>query len=59
MCSVPQGTVLAPLLFLLLEYDIDTSTQYNCLLSFVDDMGSRMVILTDDTENLQTDIKPR
>ena len=55
--SVPQGTVLAPLLFLVLLSDIDTNTTHSFVSSFADDTKISMkVTSSEDTENLQSDI---
>ena len=55
--SVPQGTVLAPLLFLILISDIDKGTLHSVISSFADDTRiGKKIATVEDTVLLQEDI---
>ena len=55
--SVPQGTVLAPLLFLILISDININTRHSTVSSFADDTKLSMTINShEDTALLQADV---
>ncbi|XP_069174318.1 uncharacterized protein [Procambarus clarkii] len=55
--SVPQGTVLAPQVFIILISDIDKNASHSFMLSFAENTRISMKIATvEDTEKLQTDI---
>ena len=55
--GVPQGTVLGPLLFILLMGDIDTGVQHATALPFVDDTRITMKVKQpEDYKRLQEDL---
>ena len=56
--SVPQGTVLAPLLFNILISDIDKNVKHSTVLSFADDTKiTKIIDEEDDVDKLQEDIQ--
>ena len=57
LSGVPQGTVLGPLLFLIMIYDINKGTTSSNLISFADDTRVYSNIAqADDCDNLQSDL---
>ena len=56
--GVPQGSVLGPLLFLVLISDIDQEITSTFLSSFADDTGvAKGITMTEDVEALQSDLQ--
>lgn len=56
--GVPQGTVLGPLLFILLMGDIDEEVKDSVVSSFADDTNiSRPISTVEDVDSLQRDLK--
>ena len=57
LCGVPQGTVLGPLLFLIMISDINKGTTSSMLVSFADDIRVYSNIAeADNCDNLQYDM---
>jgi len=57
LSGVPQGTVLGPLLFLIMISDINTNVESSSLISFADDTRLyHNIQSTEDCDNLQVDL---